>query len=87
MSAARERGIRVIDSPQEVGEEMLSRHSSEHQDGFCPECRGTGTVTHWTEVAYFDDRRSCTRCPAGRDLDARIGEIIARSMRQEIVRR
>ena len=45
----------------------------------CPQCKGTGMVSYWNEVAYFEDRRSCTRCGVGRELEARIGEIIARS--------
>ena len=49
----------------------------------CDECRGTGTVSHWNEVAYFEDRRACTRCEAGRKSDARIADIVKRAQLEE----
>src|SRR5215467_11736229 len=42
----------------------------------CEECGGTGLVVYWNEVAYFDDRRFCTLCGAGREMYNRIGQII-----------
>jgi Zn ribbon nucleic-acid-binding protein len=54
----------------------------------CPVCRGTGLVSYWNEISFFEDRRICTECDAGQKADAKMGEIIDRAMRQErIVRR
>jgi len=45
----------------------------------CGECSGSGTVSHWNEVAYFEDRRPCTRCDAGRVAESRITDIVRRA--------
>jgi DnaJ-class molecular chaperone len=68
---------------QGIGKRMLRRRVEESSQPDCPECNGTGAVTYWNEVEYFEDRRSCQRCGAGRALDARIAEIIARARLQE----
>jgi hypothetical protein len=68
---------------QGIGKRMLRRRIEESSQPDCPECNGTGAVTYWNEVAYFEDRRSCKRCGAGQALDARIAEIVARARMQE----
>ena len=45
----------------------------------CPECFGTGMVSYWTEIAYFEDRRACARCEAGGKLAAKIMDIVKRA--------
>jgi RecJ-like exonuclease len=72
---------------QGIGKRMLRRRVDESSQPDCPECNGTGAVTYWNEVAYFEDRRSCKRCGAGQDLDARIAEIVARARMQETLGR
>jgi hypothetical protein len=49
----------------------------------CTECGGGGTVSYWNEVAYFEDRRACTRCEAGRKIDSRLGDIVKRAQLEE----
>jgi len=49
----------------------------------CIECFGTGIVQHWNEVAFFEDRRACTRCEAGGRFDETIAEILKRACRDE----
>jgi len=45
----------------------------------CLECHGTGVVYHWSEFAFFDDRRYCLLCDAGRRIEKNISEIIERA--------
>lgn len=47
------------------------------------ECGGTGTVFHWSEIAYFEDLRVCARCEAGRRLDSKIADIAKRAQLEE----
>lgn len=49
----------------------------------CPECQGGGTIRYSNEVSYFDDLRSCSRCEAGRAVEMRIAEIVARAETEE----
>lgn len=49
----------------------------------CPDCQGNGTIRYSNEVSYFEDLRSCSRCDAGRAVEMRIGEIIARAQAEE----
>ncbi|HYP29253.1 MAG TPA: hypothetical protein VE262_21260 [Blastocatellia bacterium] len=42
----------------------------------CLECHGTGIVYHWSEFAFFDDRRYCNVCDAGRLVEKTVSEII-----------
>ncbi len=49
----------------------------------CPECQGGGTIRYSNEVSYFDDLRSCSRCEAGRAVEMRIAEIVARAESEE----
>lgn len=60
-------------------EKAIAAETLEEEVTACHECRGTGTVSHWNEVAYFEDRRACTRCEAGRKIDARIADIVKRA--------
>jgi hypothetical protein len=54
----------------------------------CPGCKGTGLVSYWNEISFFEDRRICAECEAGREADAKMGEIIDRAMRKErVIRR
>jgi hypothetical protein len=46
----------------------------------CPLCKGTGVVTYWNEISFFEDRRICTGCEDGRKADARVAEILDRAM-------
>jgi ribosomal protein S27AE len=49
----------------------------------CPECLGTGMLSGWSEIAYFEERRPCGRCDAGRRADSRIAEIVRRAQLEE----
>jgi DnaJ-class molecular chaperone len=55
----------------------------EAEAAVCGECGGTGTVSHWNEVAFFEDRRICARCEAGRALESKIGDIVRRAQLEE----
>lgn len=55
----------------------------EEEAAVCRECGGAGTVSRWSEVAYFEDRRACTRCEAGRKVDSRIADIIKRAQLED----
>ena len=49
----------------------------------CIECNGGGTVSYWNEVAYFEDRRACTQCEAGRNVHSKITDIVKRAQLEE----
>lgn len=53
------------------------------QNEACPDCQGVGTIRYSNEVSYFDDLRSCARCEAGRAVEMRIAEIVARAEAEE----
>ena len=53
----------------------------------CPECLGTGMLSRWSEIAYFEERRPCGRCEAGRRADSRIAEIVKRAQLEERIAR
>lgn len=46
------------------------------EEAICPHCFGTGMVSHWSEIAYFEDRRACSRCEAGGRVDTKIADIV-----------
>ena len=48
-------------------------------DAACTECLGTGVVSRWSEIAYFEDRRACGRCEAGGRVAAKIADIVKRA--------
>lgn len=66
---------------QETTNKATAMRANNGQTGqvVCAVCNGTGAVTHWNEVAYFEDRRFCTMCAAGREVAAKIAEIIERA--------
>ena len=45
----------------------------------CMECQGTGIVCHWSEFAFFDDRRFCPLCDAGRQVEKNVVDIMKRA--------
>jgi hypothetical protein len=49
----------------------------------CRECLGTGIVSGWSEIAYFEDRRPCTRCAAGFRVDSKIADMVKRAQLEE----
>jgi hypothetical protein len=64
-------------------EKTVRKEALEAEGSAGCECGGTGTVSHWSEIAYFEDRRVCTRCEAGRTVDSRIADIIKRAQLEE----
>ena len=59
------------------------RNIREAEAAVCRECLGTGTVSRWNEVAYFEDRRVCALCEAGRSLESKITDIVKRARLEE----
>jgi hypothetical protein len=57
-----------------VGKTLTSE--SLEEEAVCSACFGTGMVSHWSEIAYFEDRRACSRCEAGCRVDTKIADII-----------
>ena len=49
----------------------------------CMQCQGTGIVSYWSEFSYFEDRRSCNVCQAGRLIESKIADTIARVQTEE----
>ena len=49
----------------------------------CRECLGTGIVSGWSEIAYFEDRRPCARCDAGCRVDSKIADMVKRAQLEE----
>jgi hypothetical protein len=47
-------------------------------NGSCPECKGSGVVSFWTESVNFEDQRICSECEAGRKIVSRLSELAAR---------
>jgi hypothetical protein len=64
-------------------EKTIASKDSDAEASVCPECRGAGTVGHWSDVAYFEDRRVCTNCEAGRAVDSRIADIVRRAQLEQ----
>jgi len=60
-------------------EKTIAGRDSDADSGVCSECRGIGTVSRWSDVAYFEDRRVCASCEAGRAVDSRIADIVRRA--------
>jgi DnaJ-class molecular chaperone len=66
----------------QVGDQMVALEKSvvgRTSDAGCSECKGTGIVTYWSEITFFEDRRSCRRCEAGHQVEAQIKDIINRT--------
>ena len=55
----------------------------EEEISICSECFGTGVVSLWSEIAYFEERRACARCEAGRGIDSKIADIVRRAQLEE----
>ncbi len=53
----------------------------------CRECLGTGMVSRWSEIAYFEERRACGLCEAGRRADSNIADIVRRARLEERIAR
>ena len=49
----------------------------------CRECLGTGMVSHWSEIAYFEDRRACALCDTGSVIDSNIADMVKRAQVEE----
>ena len=49
----------------------------------CSNCKGTGLIRYWSEVAYFEDLRTCPRCDEGRRIDSKIADILRRAQLEE----
>jgi hypothetical protein len=53
--------------------------------GVCPQCLGSGTVSFWNEIAYFEDRRPCPTCEAGGRVESKISDILKKAQLEEHV--
>jgi DnaJ-class molecular chaperone len=62
-----------------AAEKTIPGNDSNADADVCSECRGIGTVSRWSDVAYFEDRRVCAGCEAGRAVDSRIADIVRRA--------
>jgi DnaJ-class molecular chaperone len=62
-----------------AAEQTIRTETPDDESTVCSACFGTGLVSHWSEIAYFEDRRACPRCEAGGRIDQRIAEIIKRA--------
>ena len=51
----------------------------------CRQCLGSGTVSVWNEIAYFEDRRPCPLCEAGGRVDSKISDILKKAQLEEPV--
>lgn len=70
-----------------AAEKTILREAVEAEATLCEECHGAGTVRYWNEFAYFEDRRACTKCDAGRRIDARIADLAKRAQFEEAISR
>jgi len=64
-------------------EKTIASKDSDAEARVCAECRDTGTVSHLSDVAYFEDRRVCTSCEAGRVLDSKIADLVRRAQLEQ----
>ena len=55
---------------------------AEQSASACHECHGTGIVNYWNEISFFEDRRICPECEAGRKADAKMADILDRAIRE-----
>lgn len=62
-----------------AAEQIIVTESPDDAAIVCSACFGTGLISQWSEIAYFDDRRACPRCEAGGLVDQRIADIIKRA--------
>jgi len=66
-----------------AAEKTIRTEAREKEAAICRECLGTGVLARWSEVAYFEDRRTCPRCEAGFVVDSKIGDIVRRAQLEE----
>ena len=55
---------------------------TEQSTSACRECNGTGIVNYWNEISFFEDRRVCAACEAGRVAEAKMTDILERAARE-----
>lgn len=68
----------MVAAKKAIGAETL-----EEEAAICRDCLGTGMVSRWSEIAYFEDRRACALCDAGRVIDSEIADIVKRARLEE----
>lgn len=66
-----------------AAEKPIRAEILEEEATVCRGCLGTGMVSHWSEIAYFEDRRPCPRCEAGCGVDSKIADIVKRAQLEE----
>jgi hypothetical protein len=66
-----------------TAEKPIEVETLEEKAVVCRECLGTGMVSGWSEIAYFEDRRPCTRCEAGFRVDSKIADMVKRAQLEE----
>lgn len=66
-----------------AAEKRIRTETTDEETAICGECLGTGVVSHWNEIAYFEDRRACSRCEAGSRVEAKIADIVRRARLEE----
>lgn len=66
-----------------AAEKTIPTETTDEEATVCGECFGTGVVSYWNEIAYFEDRRACARCEAGRRVDTKIADIVKRARLEE----
>ena len=76
--AGSEKVRQMVAAKKTVGAEAF-----EEPANVCRECLGTGTVSQWSEIAYFEDRRPCGACDAGGAVQSKIAEIVKRARLEE----
>jgi hypothetical protein len=55
---------------------------AEQNTSACRECDGTGIINYWNEISFFEDRRICPECEAGRSAEAKMADILNRATRE-----
>jgi RecJ-like exonuclease len=71
--------IKTLQVIQMVAAEKTITSETLDEEAVCPECLGTGMVSYWSEIAYFEDRRACARCETGGKVDTKIADIVKRA--------
>jgi hypothetical protein len=66
-----------------AAEKPIRAEILEEEAAVCRECLGTGIVSRWSEIAYFEDRRPCARCEAGSRVDSKMSDIVKRAQLEE----
>ena len=62
-----------------AAEKTIATETTDVEATVCGACLGTGMVSHWNEIAYFEDRRVCPRCEACCTVDTKIADIVKRA--------